>query len=561
MLILTNFLCQAQNRYDIIISEIMADPSPPNSLPNNEWIELKNVSATPINLQNWRFADASSTSGVIGAFVLKPDSMVIICNTASLAIMSSYGPAISVSSFPSLDNDGDLITLRSASGKTIHAINFSNDWYENSLKEEGGWTLEMIDTRKACMGKENWKASSDPSGGSPGKKNSVDGQLIDNNNPQLIRAYAIDSFTIVLIFNETLDSVIASSSANYSSDGIINITSAVAIPPLFNTVQLKLNSPMQAGTVYSIKANNIKDCRNNSIGSANIARIAISSQPLKGDWVINEILFNPRSNAFDYVEFFNNSNKVIDVSKIFIANRNSSGTISSIKNLSSSPFLIFPKEIIVITENKSSLAREYLVKDPGLVFTISSLPSFPDDEGTVITINNQGIVIDEVNYKDDWHFALIDNAEGVSLERIDPAANSNDASNWHSASSTAGFGTPTQKNSQYKLIDAIKASIEINPKIFSPDNDGRDDITRIQYNLSEPGFIANVIVYDPAGRMIKRLVNNQTLGLQGYWNWDGLDDKGNKLSVGVYIVFTEIFNLRGKRETFKKALVLARSLK
>jgi hypothetical protein len=50
------------------------------------------------------------------------------------------------------------------------------------------------------------------------------------------------------------------------------------------------------------------------------------------------------------------------------------------------------------------------------------------------------------------------------------------------------------------------------------------------------------------------------LGLNGYWNWDGLDDKGKKLPVGVYIIFTEIFNLQGKKEKFKNTLVLARKL-
>ena len=71
----------------------------------------------------------------------------------------------------------------------------------------------------------------------------------------------------------------------------------------------------------------------------------------------------------------------------------------------------------------------------------------------MVGLNFQGIVVDEVKYKDDWHFQLIDNAEGVALERIDPGKPGQDPDNWHSAASTAGYGTPTYKNSQFKLTD------------------------------------------------------------------------------------------------------------
>ena len=65
---------------------------------------------------------------------------------------------------------------------------------------------------------------------------------------------------------------------------------------------------------------------------------------------------------------------------------------------------------------------------------------------------------------------------------------------------------------------------------------------------------------DAAGRPVRNLVRNGTLSTNGYWNWDGLDDKGLKLPVGTYILFTEIFNLQGRKNKFKNTVVLARKL-
>jgi len=563
-LFLLLFLCplyvQAQNRYDVVINEIMADPTPQIGLPSNEWIELKNVSANPLNLQNWRIGDATGQSGPMPSFVLQPDSFVIVCTGSAVAAMQAYGRVISVTSFPSLDNDGDQLFLRSNTGLTIHAVSYSLSWYQNAVKSDGGWTLEMIDTKNPCAGISNWKSSTDTRGGSPGIKNSADAVNTDQSLPSVKNAYAIDNLNIVIVFDEPVDSLKGATAGNYSIDGGLSIQSATSISPLFDKVQLKLATAMLVNTVYTITINNVTDCKNNSIGTGNKVKIGLPVDAAATEMVINEILFNPKSGGSDYLEFYNRSNKIFDANKLYVANRNSSGGISSTKLISTIPYYIFPGDYIVVTEDAINLPLNYMVQNPDAVFVVSSLPSFPDDEGDVILLNFQGAVVDEVKYKDDWQFALISNADGVSLERIDPDGPSQDAGNWHSAASTAGYGTPTYKNSQYKLLQSINAAVEVTPKVFSPDNDGRDDIATVQYKTTEPGYVANITVYDANGRPVRNLVKNGTLGLQGYWVWDGLDDKKLKLPVGTYILFTEIFNLDGKKETFKNVVVLARKI-
>lgn len=550
---------QIANRYDVVITEIMADPTPVVGLPNAEYLEIKNVSTTAFNINGWKLSDATSTATISTSFVLQPDSILILCATSNVAAFTIYGRTIGVTSFPSLDNDGDVLTLRSPQAKVIHTIAYTSDWYGNEAKKQGGWSLEMIDTKNPCGGKDNWKASINNLGGTPGKTNSVNGVNADATPPQLKRAYTTDSITLILIFNEPLDSVSGAAVANYSLSGL-GIVSAITLAPQFQTVQLKLSSPLQASTVYMLTASNITDCKGNAIGAYNKVRLGLPQTPLAADIIVNEILFNPKTPGSDYVEFYNKSKKIIDASKLYIANRSSAGAVASLKKLSEEPFYIFPEDYIVVTEDAAIVKMQYLVKNEDALLQLSSLPSFPDDEGDVVLIDINGTIIDEVGYKNDWHFGLISNDDGVALERIDPAGRPNDKSNWHSAASTAGFGTPTYKNSQYKLAESVNATIEVTPKVFSPDNDGIDDVARVSYKVAESGYVANVTIFDAGGRIAKYLVRNDLLGLSGKWNWDGLGEKNNKLPIGTYIIYTEIFNLQGKRKSFKNVIVLARKL-
>jgi len=553
-------LAQVPNRYDVVIDEIMADPTPQVGLPNAEFIELKNVSGRSLNLSGWKLSTSSSVSGAFPNYILPSDSFLVLTSTANVSLFLSLGRAIAIPSFPSLPNEGTVLKLTSKEGITIHAVNYTNSWYQNPVKEEGGWTLEMVDTKNPCIGISNWKASIDPGGGTPGRKNSADGVNNDITPPQLIRTFSMDSVSIIALFDEPLDSIAASILSYYSLDNSINIASVIPQAPLFTEVIIKLTTPLQKRTVYTLAVNQVRDCKGNIIGSYNKAKAGWAEEALTADIVINEILFDPRPNAFDYVEFYNKSNKILDANKLYIANRNTSGTISSIRKWSETPYYIFPDDYIVVTEDVLTLNKEYLVQNPSAVLELSSLPSFPDDKGIVVVTNSQGTVVDEVSYSSKWQFALISDAEGVALERIDPAGLSQDANNWHSAASTAGYGTPTYKNSQFKLAENSIATIEVSPKVFSPDNDGYDDVASINYQVGEPGYVGNVSIFNSIGRPVRYFVKNALLGLKGSWNWNGLDDNSQKLPIGTYIIYTEIFNLQGKKQQFKNTVVLARKL-
>lgn len=559
LFIITGSFAQPANRYDVVIDELLPDPSPPVQLPNYEFIELKNVSTTAFTIRNWKLSDGSTTATVTTNFILKPDSFVIICPSTAVTAFAPFGAVVGVSSFPSLNNDADVITLYSAEGRLIHAVGYNSSWYQNAVKSDGGWSLEMIDTKNPCAGSSNWKASTNNMGGSPGKKNAVDNINKDEQPPALFRSYTTDNRTISAIFDEPLDSASAAVAANYSfNNSIGHPASATVVMPLSTEVVLKLAAPLTDQTVYELQANNVKDCAGNSINQFNKVKAGVPVIADNQAAVINEVLFNPIPDGFDYVEIYNRSNHIIDLKQLYLATRNATGQITGMVPASTTSYLFFPGEYKVFTENSLWLQQQYLVKDPTVIVELPHLPSLPDDKGIIVLLNMEGNVVDELHYDHTWHFGLISDEEGVALERINYNEPTQDKGNWSSAASTAGFGTPGYPNSQLMADASLAGQVTVTPRIFSPDNDGFNDFATIDYQLTEPGYVANIRIFDANGRQVRYLAQNATLSTTGRFRWDGLDDKLHQLPVGIYIVLTELFNLQGKTKKFKQVVTLAR---
>jgi len=550
----------AQNRYDILITECLPDPSPSAGLPESEFIELKNSSAHDFNLHNCKIGNGNSSATIKTDFLLKADSFLILCPAASADAYSHFGPTLGISGFPSLNNEEGEIILSAESGTVIHAIHYDKSWYKNELKAKGGWSLEMIDLHDPCTGRENWTSNISDSGGTPGYKNSVEAYNPDEQPPSLVRAITADSVNIILLFDEPVDSSSASDISNYSiSDGIGNPDSTFALPPLFDRVAIHLKNPLSAGKIYMISLQQIRDCNGNEIGLNNACKAGIPEKIKSGDIIFNEILFNPPPYGFDYLELFNRSSRIIDCSDLYLAGKNIDGSQKDPLALMREKRMIFPGEYLLLTENPDWILQNYPMASKSQILSLNSLPSMPDDQGKVVLLNAIGDVVDELDYDHHWHSPLLANENGVSLERIRQDLPTSLASNWTSAAATAGYGTPGYKNSESSMDSAGGHFISIEPKIFSPDLDGYKDFCFIHYNLPAAGYLGSISIYDISGRKVCTLVNNILWATSGTFRWDGLDDNQNLLPMGHYLIYVELFLPDGTVRTQKLVCVLARN--
>lgn len=102
--------------------------------------------------------------------------------------------------------------------------------------------------------------------------------------------------------------------------------------------------------------------------------------------------------------------------------------------------------------------------------------------------------------------------------------------------------------------------ITLSPEVFSPDQDGVDDVLFITYEFEEPSNVITIRIFDEAGRLMKNLVQNEFCGTQGQYVWDGATENGIRPKIGIYIVVAEWYNAQGGKGRAKKAVVLATRL-
>jgi gliding motility-associated-like protein len=295
----------------------------------------------------------------------------------------------------------------------------------------------------------------------------------------------------------------------------------------------------------------IEDCAGNS--SSLNASFILPDIPEPNDVVINEILFDPLTGGSDYVEVYNRSEKVVDLFGWQFANI--AGDSIANKKTINKHFILRPGQYVAVSKDTLNVQNNYPNHEKGR-FIKSDLPSYNNDSGTVILISGVHI-LDRVSYSAKWHFALMDSDDGKSLERINANDPSQIADNWHTASEAMLFGTPGRENSQFVPVVA-SGEFSLTNKVFSPDNDGYEDVLQIRYKMSENDILATITIYDEYGRVIRKLKQNEYLATEGVFTWDGVNEAGLKASIGQYIIYFEAFRPDGGsifRE--KKVCVLA----
>lgn len=526
--------------FELLITEIFADPTPSFGLPEAEYLEILNPTDHPVNLANivlrFRSSEVNLPMQDLEAF-----EYIILCSDQDSDLFDPYGDVIPIPNFPRLRNSDDTISLiEKSSLQLIHQVAYNINWYRDDEKADGGYSLEMINPDYPCLTSENWTASKDEQGGTPGSANSVIDPSLAASDIQLI-AYHYDADILRLIFNRYLTGTSVSVTGEGQNGPWEVLKDAQKAEALF---QLGGVSPVQLEI-------NLIDCKNQSY--TKLIEVGQPRLPLQGDLLINELMFNTKDNQQEYIELINASTDFLQLDLLNIGYNTRITPLSFLKTMP-------PGEIIAFSNNPDRLHQQFLQAPRSQLLTLD-LPTLANSEGTVSVIwkNDAGeeITIDALDYSEDLHDPRVSNPKGVAIERISTKENTQNKQNWQSAAFNVGYGTPGYKNSQTSLSPTMSESFHLVNDRFSPNGDGFEDELIISYQLEDADFLGRIDIFDSGGRPVNVLINNVLLGKEGLIKWNGTGTNGISMNRGVYILRIEIHNTSGTRKVFKKQCVLA----
>lgn len=541
-------------RGSVVITEIMYNPV--NDMP--EWIEFYNSSGVPISIAGWKISDNGSTKVIITqqtASILPNKYFVVTADTLFQQYFSIDSPLF-FAPFPSLNNTTpDAVVIFDALNRTIDSV-----YYKPSWGGTGGMSLQRYDLFGTSSDSANWRSGVP----SPGAENVSARKNVDVEVRNIAVSKMAEDFSLrVCVQNagrKTAQNVTlrlyhdADRDSVGQSGELLHVESVAAILPLDSFVVQFQWRPAQHG-VQQILAAATCDGDENMKNNFRIAAIAQSFPPLSV--VINEIMYEPRQGMSEYVELMNRSADTVDVFGWKVMDQPAASGSRGIIPLAKSALRIQPGGFVVVAGD-SSILSQFPSLATGVVIINSSLGLSNSGEDVVL-VDLTDTQIDSVRYAPSWHLKQLTQA-GRSLERIDPSRNSADGRNWSTSVATAG-GSPGARNSIFIGSIAQNSSLSLSPNPFSPDNDGYEDFLSINYSLPTNSAVIRVRIYDVIGRLVRRLVQSEPASSAGSVIWNGLDDDGHRVRIGMYIILFEAFdNFGGTVKAMKDVAVVARKL-
>jgi hypothetical protein len=420
----------------VVVNELLYDP--PSDQDAGEYVELLNRSGQTVDLSRLALADSRGEPAPAASTEtpLAPGAYAVLVQDAEAfgAVFpdaASEATVIEPGGWPQLNNGGDTAQLL-VEGAVVDAVPYAPSWGGEDV------ALERIDPAGPSDAVENF-GSSTVEVGTPGAENTLFAGGPDTDPP------ALDSVTVATrrtaltaVFSELLDpaSVAASNFSVEAERGSAPaVTSAAPADGDPAHVELALADAIASGA-YTLVAAGVRDEAGNTLSEETRTGFAVApgSVPEPRDVVVNELWYAPSESALEFVELYNRSEQVFDLSRFRLADARREGAAVAAETT-----LLRPDEYAVLVRDSAAFAERF----PETPFMEVALWPALNNGGDAAVLSFGETEIDAAPYQPSWG-----GSDTASLERVDPAGPSARASNF--ASSTAPDGaTPGAQNAVF----------------------------------------------------------------------------------------------------------------
>ncbi len=435
---------------DVLINEILADPSPSVGLPEVEFVELFNNSNKAIQLGSLIFHN-SSVAFPLPNFTFLAGNYVILCDADDIGMLTNFGNVIGLNNFSALANNGDDLKIENTNGDEIHAVSYTSSWYGDQNKSNGGYSLELKNPTLLCIDADNWQASNASNGGTPGQQNSVFDNTPDTQAPRVTAIVPISDQVIDVFFDEIFDENTALNPANYEINLIGTASNVSIIAP--QQVQLTFSTTFQNATTYQLTLENIEDCSGNAMNASDETFVFYQTGIAERyDILITEIFSKPSPSMglpeLEFIELYNRSNKAIDLQDFIFATKNTEIVLPY--------FVLLPNQYVILYETgQASNYNSY-----GFTLPLQILPALGNLSDNLQLISTEDELIHFVNYQSSWYQDNNKDDGGFSLEMKNINQYCDDISNWSATLALIG-GTPGQENSIAETMQISSSPIPL----------------------------------------------------------------------------------------------------
>lgn len=554
---------EAQESTPVVVNEILYDQTDTRT----EFIELFNRSDQVVDLQSIMFSDNRENMKPIveTEHLLAPGDYAVLVDDADLFAADFPGvPFIVPPRWDGLNNGGDAVVLY-RDGVVIERVDYTPSWGGGD-----GLSLERIDPFGPSNQASNFGTATAPGRATPGAVNSI--YAPDTAPPTGLFAEQHAPSELLVFFDEPLDPASVTPDAFELDDG--RTPERLATTADGTRVTLTFASAL-TGDYVSLTG--LSDPAGNRLSAT---ALPIHYQPAPGEVVINEIMFDPLADDFDdrpnqpeYVELMSTASRPLTLRRGYWTDRpTETGEADTVSF--GDRFAALPPEGFAVAfaqpdpvaqpAQASTLARAF----PATDFSRADVTLLPIPSHSLGLLNNGSLIrlhqadgdpLAAVAYDPDWHAPGLVETKGVALARISPDAPAQDPQAWTSSVDPSG-GTPGRPNSVFiaPAPQPPASRLVASPSPFSPDGDGHDDATRLQFTLQAEASLVRLRIYDARGRQVYA-DEGERVGRRGELIWNGRGTDGRALRLGIYVALLEAVDATGGTvETLRETVVLAR---